>query len=81
MCQSKMLFAQTLFAKTLFGPGGGLVVQGPFGNFGFETLGTDRFRLGQLRSNADSTTRKLKIGQCDNAEPAMNERIDREPSI
>jgi hypothetical protein len=32
-------------------------------------LGTDRFKLGQLRSNADSTTRKLKIGQCDMQSP------------
>ena len=44
-------------------------------------LGTDRFNLGQLWSNTDGTTRRLKIGQCDYAEPAMNERIDREPSI
>jgi len=32
-------------------------------------LGTDRFKLGQLRSNADSTTRKLKIGHCDTQSP------------
>ena len=37
-------------------------------------LGTDRFKLGQLRSNTDSTTRRLKIGHCDSR--ARHERAD-----